>query len=1140
MNEHIKEPETIDAPALDFPIVGIGASAGGLEAVTSMFHQLNVGTGMAFVLVLHLDPNHESLMAELLSRKTHIEVRQIEDGDAINIDCLHVIPPGFSLEIQGGYFKLEKFSEPRGLRRPIDQFFASLAKAQSDKSACVVLSGTGADGSAGLRVVKELGGVCAVQTPDDARYDGMPHSAMSTNLCDFILPADQIIPRLKQFFDGVFRPDLTETSDEILLDVFDVLRGSFGHDFSGYKKSTLVRRLDRRMQVLEQVEPDKYLEMLKDSLDEQGMLLQDFLINVTAFFRDKAEFEALRIEIIEPMIKAADSTDELRIWVPGCSSGQEAYTIAMLIDDVCEELNKRPLIQIFATDIDETMISIARRGVYPVSAFAELPQAYQNKYTIGLDGKFEIVRRIREMVRFSIHNLIQDPPFSKIDLISCRNLLIYLGEELQSDVLPVMHFSLQPGGHLFLGTSENVTRRGELFSSIGPRSRIFKRQNTTKRPHIHFPLGRQSQSDIKTRLTAKMAEELDFPRHQSLDISNLAIYEQYAPPFIRVASDGRILDSSGDLSLFLESRPADERSLQTLARESIRDTVLPIVSDAISEDRRRAIKDLQVHSPFGIQVTDIIIHPMKDETAALIFIVKNRLAPIVDDYAVTPHSTDRRISDLQHDLQATRLMLKSKVEEVETANEELKSSNEEMMSMNEELQSANEELTTANEELKNKIDELTLANADLDNFVQSSDIAMLVLDRAQRIRHVTDAARKIVPVVSSDKGRLLSEFNLNFDGVELLRDVSTTLETGQPIEKTTTVNADGKNLLLRVLPYYFNEDSVEGVTITMVDISDATRLQNDLEEKSQRLTTALRAGRIGLAEYNVPEDMVLVDDELSRQLGLPDCGLTDFDTAFSCLSNADRAEMKRLLHTALATDEPYEVDFLLHIENERERWIRTCGVPLIDFYGNKRVVSSSLDVTAEKYQDLVLREMSHRIKNLFAVIGALIQLAPKGNEATQKYADELLERVLALGSAYDLARKDQSVASVPLLVLLQKLISPHVNGQTVEIKGCDLSISNQLLNTVTLLLHELTTNSLKYGALSTTTGSLFVNWTTDKNRTVTIEWREEDENFSFEGAGEGFGSELLERGVRQLKGNIERTFFEGGMLCILRFEMSVE
>ncbi|MEO1026877.1 MAG: CheR family methyltransferase, partial [Pseudomonadota bacterium] len=871
----MEEVELSTQSEIGFPVIGIGASAGGLEAVTTMFNKVEPELGLAYVLVMHLDPNHESLMVELLSRKTQVEVRQIKDGDEVRANCLHVIPPGYSLSLSGSKLRLERFEEPRGLRRPIDHFFGSLAKVQGENCACVVLSGTGADGTAGLRVGKNLGSVIAVQTPGEARYDGMPFSAISTNLIDFTLPADEIIPRLHSYFTGRDEPDLQNMEDSSVSQVFEIVRKASGNDFSGYKPSMLHRRMKRRMQVKDLTDFAKYVELLRGDTTEQYELAQDFSINVTSFFRDREKFEAMRKLVLVPLIKGKPASSEIRVWVPGCSSGQEAYSLAMMIDQTCEELGRRPLIQVFATDIDEEMLVRARSGEYLTSEYEDLPKLYQDKYTVSRDGNFEIINKIREMVRFSFHNLIQDPPFSKIDFISCRNLLIYLGEGLQSELFPVFHFSLNPGGYLFLGTSESISRQNDLFAAVDQSSRIFRRLDTGKRVNLNLPLGRTTPH--KRPQSQRLSEERDFPQFSSMQSSHDEVYQEYAPPFVRVAPDGRIIGSSGDLGLFLLARPGEERDLFSLLRPGIREFAVSLLTDAVKAGKRLAVEDVEVHTSFGHVSTDIIAHPMRDNTVSLIFVVQEPLKPTVKKYAVEPISVDKRVSDLQEQLSLTQLQLKGKVEEIETANEELKSSNEEMMSMNEELQSANEELTTANEELKNKIDELTLANADLDNFLSSADLAMVVVDRSLRIRHVTGAATDILPIRHTDRGRFLTEFNLTFGLDSVSQKILLVMETSTPFAQTTTPDAEGRSFFLRITPFFYKDGAIEGAMITLTDISKEIALRHDLSLESERAMLAMRAGRMGMAELDVDSGAVTIDAVLAKQFELKKSGVLSME-----------------------------------------------------------------------------------------------------------------------------------------------------------------------------------------------------------------------------------------------------------------------
>ncbi len=1130
-------------PQVGFPIVGIGASAGGLEAVTNMFSKIEPDLGLAYVLVMHLDPNHESLMVELLSRKTSVKVVQIEDGDEIQPDQLHVIPPGFALSMDGKVLKLDRFDEPRGLRRPIDNFFGSLAKNQGEKCACVVLSGTGADGTAGLRAGKDLGGVVAVQVPEEAKYDGMPYSAISTNLIDFTLPADEIIPRLHSYFSGADEADWSlfdrhsegrelELAESTLSRVFRLVQEASGNDFSGYKTSMLMRRLKRRMQVKQQRELVSYLSLLRDDKEEQLALAQDFLINVTSFFRDWEKFELVRKQVLVPLVSNASTSDELRIWVPGCSSGQEAYSIAMMVDRTCEELNARPLIQIFATDIDADMLARARTGEYLISELFDLPSSYQEAYTSVLDGKFEVTAKIKEMVRFSHHNLLQDPPFSRIDLISCRNLLIYLNEELQTQLFPVLHFSLRPGGYLYLGSSESTSRQDELFTTVDLTAKIYKRLETSRRRPLNIPLSKVSSSQSPRTAAQRLSEDLDFPDFPSLSASNDEIYQEYAPPFVRVTKGGRVIGSSGDLGLFLLSRPGEERELSSLLRDGIRETTLSLLSDAAASGLRKAIEGIDVHASFGTLKADIVAHPMRDGTVSILFVVQGQLKPIVERYRVAPVSPDKRVTDLQNRLAETQEVLKRKVEEVETANEELKSSNEEMMSMYEELQSASEELTTANEELKNKVDELTLAKADLDNFLTSAGVAMIVLDRSLRIRHVTDAVMDLLPIQKSDNGRFLTEFNLSWGPDDLARSIRAVMDTRVPYLETTNADREGLSLFVRIEPYYFKDGSVEGATLTLTDISQEVALRDELARETQRLMLAMRAGNMGLAEFDFESQLVTIDQTLARQLGFNEAGVHGLGEFKQKVVEDDLSVLDQHLSASLKDGEEYEFVFRVRRSDGNFRWLRTRGTRYTSKDGRQKLIGPTLDITEatnfHERRELLVREMSHRIKNLFAVISSLVHIAPRGYQDTKSMASELVEKISALGRVYDLARKKTTADGVELKELIRSVLEPHVLTQSVELSGPSMQVTGDTLNTFTLAIHELVTNAYKYGALSVDGGELKINWESGDDGLTTFNWSENMPDFKVPECNDGFGSELLHGTTGQLEGSFRRDYSENG------------
>ena len=475
-----------------FPVVGIGASAGGLEALRDMLSPVRGATGMAFVIVQHLDPNHESMLAQLLDRHTALEVLQCEGGERLEPDSVYIIPPGHGLAIRDGVLELTDFAQPRGLRRPIDDFFQSLAIDRQADAACVILSGTGADGTTGLRAVKENGGVCVVQQPETARYDGMPVSAVGTGLVDYVRPPGEIIDCLTSFFarrtGHPLEREATVVADHVD-DLCRVLRQAVGHDFSGYKRSTLIRRVERRMHVLGIDSGRGYLTRIRSDADECEALFRDLLINVTRFFRDGELFEVLRADAIVPLLAGREPGEDVRVWIPGCSSGEEAYTIAMLFAEAAREAGEPTAVQIFATDIDEQMLAIAREGTYPVAALADIPAALRERYTVPHGERFTMTTAIRDLIRFSSHSLVKDPPFSRIDLVSCRNLLIYFDDRLQQTVLPLLHYAIRPDGFLFLGPSESVGRFEHLFPPIDRHARLFARSPGAPSYPIDLPGG---------------------------------------------------------------------------------------------------------------------------------------------------------------------------------------------------------------------------------------------------------------------------------------------------------------------------------------------------------------------------------------------------------------------------------------------------------------------------------------------------------------------------------------------------------------------------------------------------------------------------------------------------------------------------
>ncbi|CAO4178033.1 Blue-light-activated histidine kinase [Methylorubrum populi] len=954
------------------PVVGIGASAGGLEALREMLSRAQAPTGMAFVIVQHLDPNHESMLAQLLDRHTDLEVLQCEGSERIEGDKVYIIPPGRGLAIQQGVLELTHFVQPRGLRRPIDDFFLSLAVDQQANAACVILSGTGADGTTGLRAIKEHGGVCVVQQPETARYDGMPLSAVGTGLVDFVQPPGEIVNCLAAFFRRR-GSDLIDEEAELVADHVDdlcrVIRTAVGHDFSGYKRTTLIRRVERRMHVLGIDAGRAYLARIRADKAECDALFRDLLINVTRFFRDAELFEILRERVIEPLLRGRDPEEDIRVWIPGCSSGEEAYSIAMLFADAARRLDLPLAVQIFATDIDERMLQIAREATYPAAALADIPAPLRERYVVLHAERFTIAAEIRDLIRFSSHSLVKDPPFSRIDLLSCRNLLIYFDDRLQQSVLPLFHYAVRPGGYLFLGPSESVSRFEQLFPPIDQHARLFERPPGSPKYPIDLP-GHARRSEARRgqhegQKATPVTDEAAAVRR---------MLERYAPPSMVLNEDGAIIAAYGRLSRYFDfpvTRTGGTSAI-TLARPGLRDVIGPLLRQTRDARKRIVVRDVEVMSEYGIQQIEVVCDPLPDATMLLVLRDTGAFRPSSDPDLLEMDASGDHVDALEEELLRTRYKLRSAVEELETANEELKSSNEEMMSMNEELQSTNEELTTVNDELKSKIDQLTVANADLRNFFESTDLAVVVLDRDLRIRSFTGSAVAIFPLQPSDRGRPLADVATRLAGSEYLADARAVCAGGSAIQRRVTTRDGERTLSLRVLPYRLQSASVDGATLVLTDITEALSLERQLAAERERLDLAIKAGGIGIWEYLPEDDTLTVDATAGIMLGFPSEGCHPLSDMAAVLPPEDRREVREAFAQASHGLDDFEARLRIRSADNAIRYVRTYG-RLIAGSVPHRIVGVSIDVSPEhaltETRDLMLREMNHRVKNLFAIIG---------------------------------------------------------------------------------------------------------------------------------------------------------------------------
>src|SRR5215213_2598019 len=857
------------------PIVGIGASAGGIGALETLVPLFERGAGLAYVVVQHLDPERKSALTGLLRRIAKIPVIEIADQVTIEADHVYVIPPNAALAISDNRLQISPPVEQRFQRTPIDGFFISLAEANGECSAGVILSGTGSDGTIGLRAIKEQGGLTVAQ--DGAEYDGMMRSAVSSGMVDFVLPLEKIPARLNDYFSHLTNVEGRKGADGVrphaadhLAQIAALLRTRTGHDFSGYKDKTVARRVQRRMQVLQSDEVPEFIERLRKEPKELDALLQDLLIGVTNFFRDPPAFEALEREVIPQLFEGKGPDDTFRVWVPGCSTGEEAYSIAILLREHMPK-QRAPKLQIFASDIDEHSLQIARTGRFPSTIAKDIPPARLERHFVREDGTYRIASDLREICLFSSHNLLRDAPFSKLDLIACRNLLIYLTPELQNRLIPLFHYALNDGGFLFLGSSENVTRHSRLFSTVDKQHRIFSRRPQLERRLPEFPLTAPQGAQRQLVPTARDAAE----REPLQALAERQLLERYSPAYVVVNAEGDLLHGSARTGKYLElAAGAPRTDIYSMARPGLRPDLRAAVHKAASTGQVAIHKNIAVGTNGGRQTIDLIVHPIRtaasgDSIYMVVFQDVGGIRAASDEEIVGSGEEleSANLRQLEMELRTTRERLQTTTEELESSNEELKSGNEELSSMNEELQSANEELETSKEELQSineelqtvnselnaRVDELSRANSDIANLLESTQIATVFLDRSLQVKSFTPAAKDLFRLVESDTGRPITHVRARFQSDTVQEDAERVLRTLSTIERQIEGSDNDARYIMRMMPYRSIDNVISGVVITFLDITRITaaetrigELTADLRNRLQSLETLLNLLPIGI------------------------------------------------------------------------------------------------------------------------------------------------------------------------------------------------------------------------------------------------------------------------------------------------------
>ena len=890
-----REPETLEAKVPVEPadrvqgltVVGIGASAGGLLALSNFFDELPSDTGMAFVVVTHLHPEHESHMAELLQRNTQMPVMQVTEETKMEPNRVYVIPPNRSIIMTDSHLDTHEFDEPRGHRAPIDHFFRSMAASGHSDPVAIILSGGGTDGSVGIKDVKEVGGLIMVQQPEDAEYNSMPHAALETGLVDVVLPAAHLAQKLGEYVQH--RPQLphdpvklTEAENESLQRILEQVHARTGHDFAQYKRSTVLRRVERRMQLNRFKTLEAYLTFLRGNNTESQAVFNDILIGVTNFFRDRGSWESLREKIIPQLFEVKRNQTEvkegIRIWTIGCATGEEAYGLAMLLIEESERQDFHTPLQIFASDLDERSIGRAREGLYPAAVEADVSPERLERFFTREGEYYRVKRELRDIVLFTSHNVMRDPPFSRQDLIACRNVMIYLQRPVQDQLFDIFHYSLSPGGYLFLGTSESAEHLPELFNTIDKTHRLYQAKPWTEaRPHLpSMPLSLKKASSpyeahaISRPHVTRLVEEpaLMEEQHQKA-------LENYGPPSVIVNDRYTILHISETAGRYLHHpKGTITADLLTLVRPELQPALRSALFYAFEKVKATVSRPVAVQLNGHKRRVIVTVRPrLRDqglgqatERQALVTFIEDEAEIIedsVEEINIPRNETERDeiVAQLQSEIQNLRERLQIITEEYDSSNEEMKSANEELQSINEEyrsateeletskeeLQSVNEELQTVNSELRNKLHEVARAHRELESLMGATEIATLYLDRELNIQRFTAGVHELFSILPIDRGRRISDLAHKLGYEKFSEDAAQVLRSLIPVEHEVQ-KGEGNWYLMRMRPYRTVEDRIEGVVASFIDITklketerELTQIKQTLEEGAEVRTAQLEA-----------------------------------------------------------------------------------------------------------------------------------------------------------------------------------------------------------------------------------------------------------------------------------------------------------